>query len=298
VRNIPDAIGHINRLIVHGGTNVSQVRRALCEDQTEFGQMSSQRIDCLRSLPDKALMGTAFSLSGPPPEMARGASFYRDDAAWLLGHGRSVLITDAGPAMTQVASAKLARFPDARVETVQAEGMEAFAARLATEGVGKFDGVYSNFAGLNCVTDLSPFARGLASLVRPGGQALLVIFGTFSPGEMITECLRGRPQNALRRLKKGDVPARLSGQHFTVRYHRRADLARAMAPWFTLVETRAIGLFVPPSAAEPWISKYPRLIGLFEALDKILARPLAIFGDHILYRLVRTDEPAPPAAQP
>ena len=84
MRNIPDAIGHINRLIVHGGTNVSQVRRALCEDQTEFGQMSSQRIDCLRSLPDKALMGTAFSLSGPPPEMARGASFYRDDAAWLL----------------------------------------------------------------------------------------------------------------------------------------------------------------------------------------------------------------------
>ena len=221
-----------------------------------------------------------------------------DDAAWLLGHGRSVLITDAGPAMTQVASAKLARFPDARVETVQAEGMEAFAARLATEGVGKFDGVYSNFAGLNCVTDLSPFARGLASLVRPRGQALLVIFGTFSPGEMITECLRGRPQNALRRLKKGDVPARLSGQHFTVRYHRRADLARAMAPWFSLVETRAIGLFVPPSAAEPWISNYPRLIGLFEALDKILARPLAIFGDHILYRLVRTDEPAPPAAQP
>jgi len=221
-----------------------------------------------------------------------------DDAAWLLDHGRSVLMTDAGPAMTQVASAKLARFPDARVETVQAEEMEAFAARLTTEGVGKFDGVYSNFAGLNCVTDLSPFARGLASLVRPGGQALLVIFGTFSPGEMITECLRGRPQNALRRLKKGDVPARLSGQHFTVRYHRRADLARAMAPWFSLVETRAIGLFVPPSAAEPWISNYPRLIGLFEALDKILARPLAIFGDHILYRLVRTDEPAPPAAQP
>ena len=243
----------------------------------------------------RAALANAFPRGSRLLEVGGGTG---DDATWLLEHGRSVLMTDAGPAMTRVAAAKLACFPEARVETVQAEGMEAFAARLAAEGVAPFDGVYSNFAGLNCVTDLRPFARGLASLVRPGGQALLVIFGTFSPGEMITECVRGRPQNALRRLKRGDVPARLSAQHFTVRYHRRADLARAMAPWFKLVETQAIGLFVPPSAAEPWISSYPRLLDLFETLDRALSRPLAMFGDHILYRLVRTDEPAPPAVQP
>ena len=52
----------------------------------------------------------------------------------------------------------------------------------------------------------------------------------------------------------------------------------------------AIGLFVPPSAAEPWISRHPRLLGLLEALDRGLSRPLAMLGDHVLYRFVRTEE--------
>jgi hypothetical protein len=95
-----------------------------------------------------------------------------------------------------------------------------------------------------------------------------------------------------RRLASGDVPARLGGHDFTVRYHRRAALARAMRPWFDLAGTQAVGLFVPPSAAEPWISRHPRLLGALETIDRVASRPFATFGDHILYRFVRTTEAA------
>jgi hypothetical protein len=54
-----------------------------------------------------------------------------------------------------------------------------------------------------------------------------------------------------------------------------------------------VGVFVPPSAAEPWISAHPRLLGALETLDKGLAGPLAAFGDHVLYRFVRTEAEAP-----
>lgn len=202
------------------------------------------------------------------------------DAQWLADRGRSVLLTDPSPAMIEIAKRRLGG--DA-AEVAAAEQLD----RLAARGE-RFDGAYSNFAALNCVNDLTPVGRSLAELVRPGGQALLVLFGSFCPGEMAIEAARGRFANMFRRMARGEVPARLGGHHFTVRYHRRADVSRAMAPWFRLASSRAVGLFVPPSAAEPWISRHPRLLGACEALDRIASRPLAMLGDHILYRFVRT----------
>ncbi|MBX6365018.1 MAG: methyltransferase domain-containing protein [Gemmatimonadetes bacterium] len=223
-----------------------------------------------------------------------------EDAAWLADRGRAVLLTDASPAMVEVAARKLARRASpASAEVVAAEALEDWAIERARRGAAPFDGAFSNFAALNCVADLRPVARGLARLLRPGAPALLVLFGTLPPGELLVELLRGRPRAALRRLSRGDVPARLGGREFTVRYHRRRDVARAFEPWFRLEAVRGIGVFVPPSAAEPWITAHPRLLGALEALDARAAGVLARFGDHVLYRLVRTAAPvAAPSALP
>jgi hypothetical protein len=105
---------------------------------------------------------------------------------------------------------------------------------------------------------------------------------------MLVETLRWRPGNALRRFSRGNVRARLNGREFNVRYHRQADLERMLSPCFRLQSRRGIGIFVPPSAAEPWISRHARLLGALEKLDRIAARPLAVLGDHILYRFERT----------
>lgn len=211
-----------------------------------------------------------------------------EDALWLAEGGREVLLSDASPAMVRVAEAKFAGRPGVRAQVAPAEALEAFAAHRARAGEPPFDGAYSNFAALNCVSDLKPFARGLAQLLRPGAPALLVLFGAFSPGEMVVEALRGRPRNMLRRLTRDEVPARLSGRPFSVRYHRAADIAAAMSPWFELQGRQGVGVFVPPSAAEPWISRHPALLGALEGLDRMLSKPLAAFGDHVLYRFVRT----------
>jgi SAM-dependent methyltransferase len=215
-----------------------------------------------------------------------------EDAAWLAQRGYKVLLTDASPAMVAVARGKLAPF-GAQAEIVPAEDLEIFAQRRTADGGNLFDGVISNFAPLNCVGDLAPVGRGLAGLVKPGGSVLLVLFGTASPGDMLVECLRGRPQNAPRRLHRGPAPARLGGRHFTVTYHRGRDIARALAPWFRPVKKKGIGIFVPPSAAEPWISAHPRLLNVLEHLDRFAARPLALLGDHVLYQFTRTGTPAP-----
>jgi hypothetical protein len=84
------------------------------------------------------------------------------------------------------------------------------------------------------------------------------------------------------------VPASLSKREFQIVYHRRAALLRTFAPWFALEKRLGIGITVPPSAAEPWISSQPRLLAAMEALDRLLGRPLAMMGDHVLYQFRRT----------
>lgn len=213
-----------------------------------------------------------------------------EDSAFLAQRGFNVLMTDASPAMVSRAKAKLAPW-GGRAEICAAEEIEHFACRGPAADASWFDGAFSNFAPLNCVIDLAPVAQGLARLLKPGAVAMLVLFGTCCPGEMVTEVLRGRPRLALRRFRHGEAPARLANCRFRIVYHRSAMLKRTFAPWFVLEKRFGIGIAVPPSAAEPWITQQPRLLATMETFDKLVSRPLAFLGDHILYQFRRNDVP-------
>jgi SAM-dependent methyltransferase len=225
-----------------------------------------------------------FPKSGHILEVGGGTG---EDAEFLARAGYEVFLTDPSPTMVGLAKAKLSPF-GARAEIATGEELEDFAARHLSTGGRLFDGAFSNFAPLNCVVDLGPVARGLAHLLKPGAPAMLVLFGTFCPGEMMTEVLHKRPDQAMRRWKRGPIQARLAKHEFPIVYHRRAALMGAFEPWFVLEKRLGIGVTVPPSAAEPWISHQPRLLDAMEAIDRTLSRPLAFLGDHVLYQFRRT----------
>jgi ubiquinone/menaquinone biosynthesis C-methylase UbiE len=214
-----------------------------------------------------------------------------EDALWLVEHGYRVVLTDASPAMVRLSTRRLGAHVQAQTCVASAESLETTTFEGSDHGAASFDGAFSNFAALNCVDDLSVVARGLARHVRANGMACIVVFGTCSPGEMLVELVRLRPRSAFRRFSRGRVPARLGGREFTVRYHHASDIMRAMHPWFHLVRRRGIGIFVPPSAAEPWISRHPRLLGALEAIDRKLIDTFAFLGDHVLYQFERTSVP-------
>jgi SAM-dependent methyltransferase len=114
-------------------------------------------------------------------ELAGGTA---EDALFLAARGRHVLFTDGSAAM--VALARRKAVAAGLADNVLAE-------RLMLEQIGEFAlphewptplaGAYSNFAGLNCVADLRPVARGLARLLPAGAAALLVMFGPCPPGD-------------------------------------------------------------------------------------------------------------------
>jgi SAM-dependent methyltransferase len=219
-----------------------------------------------------------------------------DDACFLAERGRRVLYTDGAPQMVRrteqrVRDRGVGGLVESEVATL--EGLDDFATRRRAGGAAPFDGAFSNFAALNCVDDLGPVGRALARLLRPGAHALLVVFGPCSVGEILVQMLRGDPAAALRRFRSGAVPARVRNREFVVRYPSPRAIAGTLRPWFRLKRVRGIGVFVPPSAAEPTISRYPRLVRILEALDRVATAPLALGADHVLLDFERTSVSSP-----
>jgi ubiquinone/menaquinone biosynthesis C-methylase UbiE len=217
-----------------------------------------------------------------------------EDALFLAATGRRVHVTDGAPGMVEMTRAKArAAGLDDRVTAEQVALEELSAWASARGSAAPFDGAFSNFASLNCVTDHASVARGLARVLLPGASALLVVFGPASPAEVAVLLARGRFRSAFRRFGRRPAPARVAGETFTVTYPSPRALATAFAPWFALRRTRGIGVFVPPSSAEPWISRVPLAVAAGEVLDRVAARPLALLADHVLLDFTRTDAEVP-----
>ena len=244
-----------------------------------FGEWRS--VEAQRRAVQRRLMST-FPSGARLLELGAGTGV---DAVRLSMAGYKVTPTDGSPEMVARAAAKLraAGFADGPApRQLVIEELGRFAERALAEGLAPFDGAYSNFAAFNCVEDLGAVAHPLAKLLKPGAHAVLVVFGPCSPGEILVEMLRGRPRAAVRRFRTGPAPARLGGESFRVWYPSPAAFARAFAPHLRLRGVHGIGLLVPPSAAEPWISRFPRIVSAMEATDRLLASPLALLGDHVL----------------
>jgi hypothetical protein len=165
---------------------------------------------------------------------------------------------------------------------------------VANEDVGLmlsgqvFDGAFSNFSGLNCLADLRPLARNLAALVKPGSPVLLCLWSRVCVAEFVWYLLHGQVRKACRRFP-GKATAKVGAVSIPVVYPTVNSIRRVFYPWFELRSRRAVGLFVPPSYLEKWMSKHPKTLAWLERLDKALA-DWPIFrdaGDHVLLELVR-----------
>ena len=148
-----------------------------------------------------------------------------------------------------------------------------------------FDGVLSNFGGLNCVADLAGAAQALARLLKPGGRALMCLMGPLAPWEWAWYLRRGQPQKAFRRLRRDGVAWR----GLTIRYPSIAAVRRAFAPAFALQRVSAIGALLPPSYVEPWAARHPRVLAWLNRVERRLetAWPLPWLADHYLIEFIR-----------
>ena len=204
-----------------------------------------------------------------------------EDALWLAERGVEVLATDISPAMLREAEAKLANS--------HAAGRVRFR-ELAWEDLGSlddaaFDGLLSNFGGLNCVAELEAIGRSAAARLRPGGIAVLCLMGRAVPWEWIWFSLRGQPSKAFRRLRRGG--ARWRG--IPIRYPSIREVRTAFSRDFRVKRLSALGALLPPPYTEPFAERFPRAIRVLDAIERRCESvwPLPYLADHYLLELER-----------
>jgi len=99
-----------------------------------------------------------------------------EDAFFLARNDISVFACDASQQMIARANQRLSVSSSAHLVAFCHLPTERIA---ELESASCFDGVFSNFSGLNCIEDLKPVATSLAKLVRPEGHLLLCLSTRF-----------------------------------------------------------------------------------------------------------------------
>ncbi len=207
-----------------------------------------------------------------------------DDALYLAARGVRVVATDASEAMLAVARAKIARAGLGHAVTLRHVAIEDLDELRVTTGP-VFDGACSTFGGLNCVADLGPVAQSLAGLLAPGARAVLSVMGPIVPWEWAWYLSRGAVRTAFRRFARDGV----SWRGLTVRYPSLRGARRAFRPYFTVRRAGGLGVLVPPTYAQPWADRHPRVLAWLDRWERRVEQwPIVPWlADHYLIELER-----------
>lgn len=194
-----------------------------------------------------------------------------EDAIWLASLGHTVIATDQSEHMIREARAKI--LPDSpHVSPVFiACSFEALSSHLNEDS---FDLVFSNFAGLNCISpgQLIALNQQLQQLLTNDGYIAAVIFGKYCWWETCYYLLRADRRNAFRRWTSKPVMARLTASvSQPVFYYSIRRFMKTMRPFY-LLEKKPVGLFIPPSYMEYSMQRNKRVFGLLVKLENLIQR--------------------------
>jgi hypothetical protein len=183
-----------------------------------------------------------------------------------------------------IAKAEAKLLASGRSEAVQFVGLgvEELALRWPSLGLA-VDGVFSNFAPLNCALSLDPVRRLLERALAPGGRFVGVVLPRVCPLEVALFLARGDLRTAFRRFRRDPI-ADVEGHRFAMRYYGAGDFDRALDGIFRRIETRSLGLCLPPLSLGRAFARVPGLLPALAAVEDVVGSwpGLRRAGDHVL----------------
>lgn len=200
-----------------------------------------------------------------------------EDAIWLAKQNATVLATDNSKVMLDVAKSKSSGF---NIEFKQLQAQDI--SKLAPE---KFQSIFSNFGGLNCLSpeQLEKFANSCAMLQGWEDQVVFVIMGTKCLWERLYFKFKKETEKADRRKKTEGVDTNIQEQHFKTYYYSPKQIKQLFQKEYHHINTKPVGFFVPPSYLEPYFVKRKALLKLFDFLDWLLPFSfLSNYADHYI----------------
>lgn len=199
-----------------------------------------------------------------------------EDAHFLHKQGHELIATDISEGMIAVAKAKYSHihFQALDITTISSQTFDQ-----------KFDLIFSNFGGFNCLTakQLQTFLKTSDNLLTSQGKLILVIMPKNTLWERLYFMLKGQFKNAFRRNTDAAVYANVEGVQVPTWYYNPEEIS-AFAKAYTKPTTiKPIGIAIPPSYLEPYFANKPRFMKLLITLESWLQKPFwAKYADHFL----------------
>lgn len=200
-----------------------------------------------------------------------------EDALFLAKQGIRVTATDYSDQMLTVAQEKTAS-----CENVNLFPLDLSAPQSVEPGV-QYEGVFSNFGALNCLSDWRALAQWLTTVIKPGGVAALGVMAPYCAWEFVWHALHWKWEIALRRVRGSEFDS------IPIAYPGVKRLTSDFTPYFELLTVKPLGVFLPPTALFGVVEKRPRLMQtLMKLEDRVQdVSALAQFADHYWIELRR-----------
>lgn len=209
-----------------------------------------------------------------------------EDAVLFGERGFNIIATDISQEMLKVTQKKAEQFSMQHRISSHYLDLDSFNETLFDK---KFDLVFSNFGGLNCISpeSLKKLLENLPAILNPGGRFVGVIMPKFCAWETVFFLLRFQFKKAFRRLTSKEVITYLNGANLKTWYYQPRQVARWSKQKFKLVSVRPIGITLPPSYLETFFSFKKRWLLRLNEFEKKFSHNSLFSGmsDHFVIDL-------------
>lgn len=202
-----------------------------------------------------------------------------EDAIQFNKRGHQVIATDISEGMIDAAKAK-SKNVDFQIKDINALHKNSFET--------KFDLIFSNFGGFNCLSkpEIETFFKTALHLLQPKGKIILVIMPKHCLWERLYFSLKGNFKKAKRRQSSASVLANVDGVKVKTWYYNPEEISSLTKSYYNIEKVKPIGITIPPSYLEKsFLSKQPFLF-ILKSLDNIITGSFwSKYADHFLIEL-------------
>ncbi|MFZ6013778.1 MAG: class I SAM-dependent DNA methyltransferase [Bacteroidota bacterium] len=209
-----------------------------------------------------------------------------EDAMLFSERGFNIVATDISEEMLKVTQQKARQFSMQHRISSHYLDLDSFSEMTFDK---KFDLIFSNFGGLNCIhpESLKKLLDSIPSILKPGGRFIGVIMPRFCAWETFYFLSKFQFKNAFRRWTRSEVITNLHGVTLKTWYYNPATVKRMVSSQFKIMAIKPIGIALPPSYLETFFLKRKRWLLRLHTLEKRMDNISLFSGisDHFVFDL-------------
>jgi len=211
-----------------------------------------------------------------------------EDAIYFAQKGHHIHATDISGEMQKMLIKKV---DQAQLEKMITYEICSFTELENLRQPGPYDYIFSNFAGLNCTSELEKVLDSFSFLLKPGGLVTLVVMPKFCLWEFLL-LFKGKFKTAFRRFagRKG-AKAFIESEYFRCWYYNPSFIKKYLKSLFDTLSIEGLCTLVPPSYMENFADKHSKLYdNLKKREDKWKSNwPWRNVGDYYIITLKKKD---------